>query len=282
MRPLRTLLLICLLWLGLSLAQAQQVQDICVPSDSMGREVHNLVILPQGYNDEQRYPVVYLLHGWEMKYHEWLRVQRDLPRLATEHGIILVCPDAANSWYWDSPLHPHMRYETYVAKELTAYITKHYSTFDDKRARAITGLSMGGHGALWLAIRHQDTFGACGAMSGAVDIRPFPNKWNIPDSLGRYEDAPERWAEHTVMTQLHLIKPELAMIIDCGTGDFFHGVNETLHHKLLELNIAHDYISRPGKHNAPYWRQAILYQLLYFAEFFKAHPVVLQDAAAND
>lgn len=259
-----------LLWVGVWCGAVEQVADVVVRSEAMNKDIHNLVMLPDGYDGEKSYPVVYLLHGWGMKYHEWLRVQRDLPKLATQHGLILVCPDGANSWYWDSPVNPALRYETYVSKELTDYVRTHYKTVDDKRFRAITGLSMGGHGALWLAIRHQDTFGACGAMSGGVDIRPFPGRWNIADSLGEYENNPERWAAHTVMTQLHLIRPGLAIIIDCGTEDFFFEVNENLHRELLARKVPHDYISRPGVHNARYWRNSILYQLLFFAEHFRA------------
>ena len=254
-----------------TLAFAAEPADVTVHSEAMHKDIHNLIMLPEDYETGKRYPVVYLLHGHNMKYFEWLRVQRDLPKLATEHGVILVCPDGANSWYWDSPVNPALRYETYVSEELPKYVDAHYNTIATKQGRAITGLSMGGHGALWLAIRHQNTFGACGSMSGGVDIRPFPNNWNIADSLGRYEDNPTRWAEHTVMTQLNKITPgALAIIIDCGTHDFFYEINENLHRALLKLNIPHDYLSRPGVHNARYWRNAILYQLLFFAEYFKS------------
>ena len=263
------LCLLLLLFCRVAAGAVQQVEDVAVPSAAMERAVHSLVMLPEGYDGQKCYPVVFLLHGWNMKCHEWLRVQRDLPKLATEHGLILVCPDAANSWYWDSPVNPSLRYETFVACELPEYVRSHYKTIDSPRARAVTGLSMGGHGALWLAIRHQDVFGACGAMSGAVDIRPFPNRWNIADALGPFEDNPERWAAHTVMTQLHLIRPGLSIIIDCGTEDFFHEVNATLHRELLARKVPHDSISRPGAHNARSWRNAILYQLLFFSELFR-------------
>ena len=255
-------------------AAGREAQEVAVYSEAMGRDVANLVMLPDDYDGERCFPVVFLLHGHDMKYVEWLRVQRELPQLATQHGLILVCPDAANSWYWDSPVNPAMRYETYVASELTDYVKTHFKTIDDRRARGITGLSMGGHGALWLAIRHQHVFGACGSMSGAVDIRPFPDeRWNIADALGKYAEHPERWAEYTVMTQLDKIRPgALAMLIDCGTDDFFYDINEALHRALLERKIPHDYISRPGAHTGRYWRNAILYQLLFFAEYFKQCP----------
>jgi S-formylglutathione hydrolase FrmB len=63
-----------------------------------------------------------------------------------------------------------MKYETHVATEVPAFIDKQYRTIADRSKRAITGLSMGGHGGLYLGWRHSDFFGACGSMSGAIDI----------------------------------------------------------------------------------------------------------------
>ena len=93
---------------------------------------------------------------------------------------------------------------------------------------------MGGHGALYLAFRHQDIFGAAGSMSGGVDIRPFPNNWDLEKRLGKQSEYPERWEQHTVIELLHLLTPNsLKLIIDCGTEDFFYEVNKKLHDCLL-------------------------------------------------
>ena len=64
----------------------------------------------------------------------------------------------------------------FISSELVKYIDEHYKTIADRKGRAITGLSMGGHGAMWNAIRHKDMFGASGSTSGGMDIRPFPKK----------------------------------------------------------------------------------------------------------
>jgi len=61
-----------------------------------------------------------------------------------------------------------------VSKELIQWVDENYRTIAERGGRAISGLSMGGHGGLFLGFRHQDVFGACGSMSGGVDIRPFP------------------------------------------------------------------------------------------------------------
>ena len=183
-----------------------------------------------------------------------------------------VCPDGLNSWYWDSPINPSYRYETYVSKELINYIDSQYRTYNNRKGRAITGFSMGGHGALWLAFRHPDTYGACGSISGGVDIRPFPENWEMKQLLGPYSENPQRWNEYTVINQspYNSKSGPLAIIIDCGYYDFFYTVNQKLHEKLRYYNIPHDFLTRPGGHTHEYWNNAIDYQLLFFYKYF--HP----------
>ncbi len=274
--------------------RAQTVDTVEVYSPSMDKKIKNVVILPAGYgrNAVGRYPVVYLLHGYNNRYDSWLRKTKpELPQTASAFGVIFVCPDGESSWYWDSPVNPRSRYETYVGTELVAYVDAHYRTLPDRRGRAITGYSMGGHGALWLAFRHPDVFGACGSMSGGVDIRPFPNNWKISEQLGPYAENRAVWDEHTVLSQLYRVVPftdanrevastkarpvdyglqpgQLAIVIDCGTEDYFFEVNRQLHEQMLYYHISHDYIVRPGQHTHDYWRSAVEYHLFFFRRFF--------------
>jgi S-formylglutathione hydrolase FrmB len=255
-----------------NILQAQTVDTIEVFSDKMGRNIKNVVVLPAGYdkNKEATYPVLYLLHGHGGKYDSWInKTKKTLPQEASKWNMIVVCPDGQNSWYWDSPVDPKMQFDTYISKELVNYIDKNYNTVASPKGRAVTGFSMGGHGGLWLGINHPDVFGACGSMSGGVDIRPFPNNWHMKDRLGSYKDNKQVWDNHTVIAQLSRIEPNtLAIIIDCGVSDFFFEVNEALHKELLYRNIPHDYITRPGGHTHEYWGNAIDYQMMFFAKFF--------------
>lgn len=266
MKKLVLSLLLCLEVFGL---WAQQVDTVAVFSRSMQAEVKNVVILPDNYDGYAELPVLYLLHGYTGNHRTWLAIQPQLPELATRYGMIIVCPDGRNAWYWDSPVNPHMKYETFVAEELVAYIDSHYKTRPYPSGRAITGFSMGGHGGLWLGIRHQDTFGACGATSGGVDIRPFPDHWELKNALGTYAENSRRWDDYTVINLLPQIKSELAILFDCGTEDFFYPVNARLHEEMLYRHIPHEFLSRPGKHDNAYWRRSIGYQLLFFSDFFQ-------------
>ncbi|ARK13793.2 alpha/beta hydrolase family protein [Fibrella sp. ES10-3-2-2] len=249
---------------------AARVDTVATVSPSMKKTIKAVVITPDSYVDGKELPVLYLLHGYGGDYSDWVKKVAGLGKAADTYQMIVVCPDGnVGSWYFDSPADPAFRYETYVADELVNWVDSHYKTIKNRAGRAITGLSMGGHGALYLALRHQTVFGAAGSMSGGVDIRPFPNNWAIAKRLGTYSEFPERWEQNTVINMLHLLTPgALSLIIDCGTDDFFFRVNNNLHEKLLERNIAHDYITRPGAHNWAYWNNAVIYQMLFMRNYF--------------
>lgn len=252
-------------------AKAAQVDTVNTHSDLMNKDIKAVIIRPDSYSSSRQYPVVYLLHGHGGNYASWINNAPALKRIVDEGGFMIVCPDGAiGSWYWDSPIDPQYQYETYVSQELVAWVDKTYSTIASKKGRAITGLSMGGHGALYLAIKHPDVFGAAGSQSGGVDIRPFPNNWDMAKRLGPYTQNRELWEKSTVINLLYLIKPgELELIIDCGTEDFFFKVNQKLHEELLYRNIKHEYIVRPGAHNMDYWRNSIFAQLLFMRNYFE-------------
>ncbi|MCF2492529.1 alpha/beta hydrolase [Dyadobacter chenhuakuii] len=253
---------------------AATVDTVQVYSNIMKKSLKTVVIRPSQYDSGRAYPVVYLLHGYSGNHADWISKAKGFETAADTHNMIIVCPDGGySSWYWDSPVDAQSQYETYVSKELVSFIDSKYKTIKDRAGRGITGLSMGGHGALYLAFRHQDVFGAAGSMSGGVDIRPFPNNWNMADRLGKYADQPERWEKNTVINMLHLLTPNsLALIIDCGVDDFFFKVNEKLHEQLVYRNIPHDYLVRPGAHNWPYWTNAVQYQLLFMSNYFNKKP----------
>jgi S-formylglutathione hydrolase FrmB len=184
--------------------------------------------------------------------------------------IIVGVDGGVSSWYFDSPVDSTMKYETYVTKELIGFIDNSFNTIKRREGRAVSGLSMGGHGALYLSIRHQDIFGASGCMCGGFDFRPFPQNWDLSKRLGDMAQHPENWEKNTVIYQLYMINNEkLAIIIDCGIDDFFITVNRQLHEKMLYRNIKHDYIERPGGHTSEYWSNALQYQVLYFNNFFR-------------
>lgn len=266
-----------LLFVSLSLrVTAGSVDTIAIYSTSMHKPVKCVFIMPGNYNSSQKYyPVIYLLHGYSGNYAQWINIAPQLSIYADSLQAILVCPDGGyGSWYFNSPVDTTVRYETFVSSELVKYTDSAYKTVADKQHRAITGLSMGGHGALYLSIRHKNIYGAAGATSGGVDIRPFPGNWDLKKVLGDTICCKQNWQNNTVINIADSLKNgELKIIFDCGVSDFFIEVNRSLHQKLLAMKIDHDYIERPGAHNKDYWKNSIDYQLLFFKKFFESSGV---------
>ena len=256
-------------------AQAAQVDTIQVFSPSMNKNIKTCVIVPDNYKkSKKKFPVVYLLHGYSGNYATWVKSFKEVSQQVDRYGFIAIGVDGNySSWYFDSPIDPTFKYETYIIDELVPFIDKKYKTIASREGRAISGLSMGGHGSLYLSLKHQDVFGAAGSMSGGVDIRPFSEKWDIKNRLGAITDFPENWEKNTVVNLIELNQNNnLKLIIDCGVDDFFIDVNRELHQKMLALKIDHDYIERPGKHNIDYWENSLKFQLLFFYNFFHCSP----------
>jgi S-formylglutathione hydrolase FrmB len=263
-----------LLALSLSASSAAlALQDtLTMFSVSMQKSSPLLVVTPDRYHTTaDSFPVLYLLHGYGGDYLSWSRLDQRLQDKANLYNMIIVCPDGGKrSWYLDSPVDPAMKYESHIINEVVPYVDSVYRTIRRRNARAISGLSMGGHGGLYLASRHSDVFGAAGSSSGGVDIRQFTESWDLKEKiLGDTICCKSNWEIHTVYNVIERLKPgELSLIIDCGLDDFFLGVNRKLHQKLLLLGIEHDYIERPGAHDSAYWLNSIDFQLLYFSKFF--------------
>jgi S-formylglutathione hydrolase FrmB len=251
---------------------ASSVDTVVIYSSSMHKEIKCVVIKPDSYVMKNlRFPVVYLLHGHSGSYSYWVQEIPNIKNDADQFQMIIVCPDGGyNSWYFDSPIDTTRKYETHISKEVVEYVDENYKTIPDRNHRAITGLSMGGHGAFYLAIRHSDTFGAVGSTSGGVDITPFKTHWQLEEQIGDTINYKDNWKNMTIINMIdHFPISSLSIIFDCGTDDFFYTVNKNLHKKMLSLNILHDYIERPGGHTKEYWQNSIGYQLLFFKKYFQ-------------
>ncbi len=252
-------------------ARVQVVDTVAVFSTKMKKEIKSVVIVPENYSKKKTYPVVYLLHGYSGNYSDWVKTVPSIKKLANQYQFLIVCPDGGfSSWYIDSPIDSTFQYESYVTKDVINYVDSHYSTIKDRNFRAITGLSMGGHGALYLAIRNKDLFAHAGSMSGGVDLRSSSRKYDIAKRIGDIDTNSREWDNRSVVNMVSSLKnKELDLIIDCGISDFFYQINAALHRRLVALNIDHDFIERPGAHNWEYWANSVQYQFLFFNNCFE-------------
>ena len=266
-------------------AFAAKVDTLTIQSAVMRKGIKAAVILPDAYiTSGKNFPVIYLLHGGQGKFSDWLSKTSDvllLHKLADQYSFIIVNPDAGlSSYYFDSPLDTDSQYETFIAKELIEKIDGTYRTIKDKKGRIIAGLSMGGHGAMYLSARHPELYCAAGSMSGVMDINTAT--WKVPAAfaksrtenfkhlLGPPTDPANPYREYSIVGMVDKLKAnDVKLIFDCGFDDIMINTNRELHKLLLENGTPHDYIERPGKHEWPYWSNAVSYQFLFFQKVFQ-------------
>jgi len=261
---------IILLLLFCNSLYSQTVDTVRIYSSSMQQHIPCVIIKPLNYDQVKSHPVVYLLHGYSGKHDNWINKVPALKTLATFYNLIIVCPDGGySSWYVNSPINRTSQLETFIAVELIKYIDKQYKTIAQKKARAITGLSMGGHGALYIGVRNSHIFGAIGSISGVVDLSAVKNKYEINRVLGDTIQYARNWFNSSAINLFDSKKKiNQKMIIDCGSNDQLIESNRLLHKKLLQLKIPHEYLERIGKHDWKYWSEAIPYQLYFFRKYF--------------
>lgn len=245
----RTTLLFLFLFLNIC------AKDIVhIPNKDLQKDLKASVFLPKKYHStDKKFPVIYLLHGYSGNHRSWPKIV-PLQKYADSLCIIFVCPDGNyDSWYLDSPVKIKSRFESYIIEAVIPFINQNYRVITEAQGRAISGSSMGGHGALTIFCKHLDLFCAASSISGILDLTFFAENWNIKNVLGEMNNNHTVWAQHSFTgTMTHLQETQKPLLIDCGLSDFALDVNRKAHKKLDSLNISHQYYERPGTHSHTY------------------------------
>lgn len=282
--------------LALFLSQATfsfgaKVDTLEIPSAAMNKTYRAAVVLPDAYaKSKAAFPVLYLLHGGGGEFSDWLKQTPDkmlLHKLADQYNIIIVTPEGERlGGYLDSPVQEDNKFETYITQEVLTKIDNTYRTVQNRNGRVITGLSMGGHGALYLATRHPDLYCAAGSMSGALDLDPA--NWKISPEfaeqikpgferiLGPLDGEPNYYAANSVVNMVDKIREnDVKLIIDCGIDDFLLEPNRELHRRLVYAKVPHIYMEMPGAHTWDYWENSLPYHMLFFNKILKSNGVTI-------
>lgn len=244
--------------------QTPLIQDASFHSDSLGRDGHYRILLPSDYSSGGRYPVLYLLHGLYGDDRNW-ETRTGLKNYTRNLPLLIVMPDSDDSWYTNSATVPQDKFEDFIAKDLIAEIDGKYRTIREKRGRAIAGLSMGGYGAVKMALKYPELFAFAGSLSGALNaaqnldtLRPdFRAK--LLEVFG-HDGSPTR-AENDVFLLLEKTPGQTALpylYLACGTSDSFLDTNRAFVLKLSSRKIAYEYHETPGGHTWEYWDSALL------------------------
>jgi S-formylglutathione hydrolase FrmB/lysophospholipase L1-like esterase len=263
-----------------SFSADKDIRTVTHFSTSLNKEVSfNIYVPPRNQSDEP-FPVLYILHGVTGNNTSWI-IRTEVENLADNYRMILVFPDGGDyGWYIDSDLKEDSQYDKYISDELVKLVDNTFQTVPLREARGIMGLSMGGHGAMLLALKHPDVYSSASSTSGILNLTNHPKSWEISKLLGEYEENKEKWEANSVYHQAERFKKTgVRLLFDCGENDIYtHAIddNRLLHEKLTELEIPHVWREFTGTHSWSYWdehleqhfnfHQASPYYLIMHAE----------------
>jgi|WetSurSiteA1Bulk_404760.scaffolds.fasta_scaffold00623_11 S-formylglutathione hydrolase FrmB len=304
MKKARLLLILSAAFFAVFNSMAQKGTVDCsqvINSEILKKEMHYSVYLPDGYTTSNRnYPVLYLLHGMMGDHTGWVNVG-EVNRIAskamadgTAPEMIIIMPDGLIDAFYINNYDKSVRWEDFFYQEFIPQIEKKYRIQATRNGRAIAGLSMGGYGSLYHAIKHNDMFKVCYAMSAAViEVEPLkegetPSEFSRNFNLKLWgpnnaEGLPENYRVHSVQEIVKAMEPYKEpvgsmfgappglpkIMIDCGDDDFLIRQNTNLVHLMKEKNIPFEFRVRDGGHTWEYWRTALELAMKFVGDSFR-------------
>ena len=225
-----------------------------------------MVLLPEREDFQGPFPVFYLLHGLSDDYTVWTR-RTHIELYAQNYPLIVVMPDGGRGFYTDAL--EGYAYDSAITRDLIPLIDRTFHTSARRESRVIGGLSMGGYGALRLALSHPDLF--CGAVShsgalGAGSRHSEPANQPSAQFQKLFQDNPlgefrrlfgenPAGGPNDLQALANAVDRDLipSLRFDCGTEDPLLAENQAFHWYLQSLDIPHEYAEFPGAHQWEYW-----------------------------
>jgi S-formylglutathione hydrolase FrmB len=257
----------------------------------LARRVAYCVLLPPSYATQKtrRYPVLYFLHGLggneqALADSGGLSLIEDLWERGQLGEFLIVTPDADRSFYINSR-DGRQRYEDFFVQEFMSFVERHYHIRAERRYRGVSGVSMGGYGALRLAFRYPHLFGSVSAHSAAL-LEKLPNATianaqaaSISKALGGVFGTPiDRafWERNNPFTLVRngTRPPGFKIYFDCGTEDDygFNAGAEAFHDLLVSHAIPHEFHLYPGGHDWRYVAEHLSASLQFHSHAFGLGP----------
>ena len=237
-------------------------------SENLGMQTAVNVVIPQKNTNGEigvsnnikdgKFKCLYLLHGLSDDYTIWMR-RTSIERYASEYGICVVMPDGARSFYSDMKY--GMKYYSYIAKELPQIIEGMFNVSGSREDRYIGGLSMGGYGALKIALEEQERYAAAFGLSPVADIRNNNFTETLISVFG--ESIPDEADLFYLTTKHNMDKVKPRLYVTVGKDDFMYDDNVRLNKHLEKLNYDYTYVETLGSHSWELWDKTVQQALIW-------------------
>ncbi len=238
------------------------LRDVTFHSPALNRDMPYRVILPASIPTGKMLPVLYLLHGGGGGFHDWSNYS-DVALFA-EKGLILVMPEGESSYYTNAADRPQDHYEDYIATDLIADVEKQFPAVPGRANRAIMGISMGGFGAVNLALKHPDLFIFAAGISSALDVpsRPFSIKRiqqyrQHAAIFGPWKSEHRRTNDPYVLARSADPAKTPYLYLTCGDQEGLLPANRQFAALLKDRHIPSEFHPGPGDHDWNQWNQRL-------------------------
>lgn len=219
-----------------------------------GKQLH--VLMPEEKPPLNGFRVLYLLHGYYGDFTDWLYMS-NIMRYEKPKDLILVFPDASNSYYVNHP--KGLQFEHYIIEDIITLIETTFNVSKRREHRYIAGLSMGGFGALYLGLKYQHMFSKIYSLSGVVFATDIVKHLST-SRLYQFETLFDvnHLEQYDLLTYAKNNKQaHIDITLYCGTEDFLYQDNIEFHQQLDTHNIKHNFIESKGNHDWHYWDEII-------------------------
>ena len=203
--------------------------------------------------------VLYLLHGLSDDCSSWLRYSR-IDKYCMDTGLVAVMPSADRSMYCDNV--NGQNYFSYIADELPEYLSEVFGLSRAKEDNFIAGLSMGGMGAMKIALTYPERYAAVGSFSGVLDLRPMAAMVNddmkreFPFLVSEIPNIDSSPLNPTFLLDAHRDK-DLKIYVACGYQDNMYIPNCLFCERIEEIGIEAKVTFENGKHDWDFWERHI-------------------------
>jgi len=241
---------------------------------SIGAQSIMNIILPDA--GKGPFPVLYLLHGLSDDHSIWLR-RTSIERHVAGMPLVVVMPGVHRGWYTNWHANPELRYEDFIMKDVMGFVERTFPVKTSRAGRCIGGLSMGGYGALKLALKYPETFISAHSHSGAL-LTPLhkSREWGPnPSPLlaeSRRVFGPKHFGGPNDLVALSRKCPKAkrpALRLDCGLDDFLLQQNRHFATHLKAIRYNHEYAEFPGAHTWAYWDEHVQEALAFHRRYLK-------------
>ena len=209
------------------------------------------VLLP---DDRETCSVLYLLHGQADTHRAWMD-RSEIERLSEEYQIAVVMPDARDSYYNNVA---EGDYYDHVALEVPQVAHDAFGLSNDPKKTHIAGLSMGGYGAFFIAMRNPTRFCTAASFSGVVDLYARFCEGDCPVFRAVFPDYEVlRGSTSDLMTVMETLTGSPQLYQFCGTEDHLYYHNQNFLNKAKQCGLPIEYFEAPGGHDWKLWREQI-------------------------